>query len=169
MAGWWSDRSAPCLKESYAVARRAPERTDRLESPCRAQISMISHAGKLSTPTPDLEVSFCDDFSYLDTLDGSHAQRQGIRIMFSDAARIVYRLSGTGTTGAISRIYLERFERVASFHAIEVQAVFGTLASLARRIAKVEDTTRRILPSVITRRGQCRMAENGYGSTIFQL
>ena len=33
-----------------------------------------------------------------------------MRVMFADDARIVYRLSGTGTSGATLRVYIERYE-----------------------------------------------------------
>jgi phosphoglucomutase len=46
------------------------------------------------------EVTICDEFSYLDPIDNSLAEHPGIRIVCSDEARIVYRLSGTGTDGA---------------------------------------------------------------------
>lgn len=57
-----------------------------------------------------LVVSEADDFAYDDPVDGSRAARQGIRIMFGDTARVVFRLSGTGTVGATLRVYLERYE-----------------------------------------------------------
>ena len=45
----------------------------------------------------------------------ARAQRQGLRVLFDGGARIVYRLSGTGTEGATLRIYVEslRARRVA--------------------------------------------------------
>jgi phosphoglucomutase len=45
----------------------------------------------------DLTLQQADDFSYEDPVDGSVATRQGVRLLFADGARIVYRLSGTGT------------------------------------------------------------------------
>ena len=39
-------------------------------------------------------VSAADNFSYTDPIDGSTASKQGIRIMFSDGSRLVFRLSG---------------------------------------------------------------------------
>ena len=39
-------------------------------------------------------VSVADNFSYTDPIDGSTASKQGIRIMFSDGSRLVFRLSG---------------------------------------------------------------------------
>ena len=35
---------------------------------------------------------------------------QGIRIIFSDASRIIFRLSGTGSSGATIRMYIEGYE-----------------------------------------------------------
>ena len=58
----------------------------------------------------DLVVEHADDFSYRDPVDGSVSERQGIRILFEGGARIVYRLSGTGTEGATLRVYLESYE-----------------------------------------------------------
>ena len=51
-----------------------------------------------------------DDFSYTDPVDGSVSKNQGLRIIFDDGSRIVYRLSGTGTTGSTLRVYIERYE-----------------------------------------------------------
>ena len=55
-------------------------------------------------------IVLADDFAYTDPVDGSVTTGQGIRIGFDDGARIVFRLSGTGTEGATLRVYLERFE-----------------------------------------------------------
>lgn len=35
---------------------------------------------------------------------------QGIRIIFTDDSRIIYRLSGTGSSGATIRVYIEGYE-----------------------------------------------------------
>ena len=56
------------------------------------------------------EVATADDFAYDDPVDGSRTTGQGMRILFEDGARIVYRLSGTGTVGATLRVYIERYE-----------------------------------------------------------
>lgn len=39
----------------------------------------------------DFEVDFADDFSYTDPVDGSVASGQGLRIVFGDGSRIVFR------------------------------------------------------------------------------
>ncbi len=56
------------------------------------------------------KVEAADDFAYHDPVDGSRLGHQGVRIMFEDGSRIVYRLSGTGTAGATLRVYIERYE-----------------------------------------------------------
>ncbi len=75
----------------------------------------------LGDKLPDLKgrhgITRADDFAYDDPVDGSRTTGQGIRLIFEDGARIVYRLSGTGTAGATLRVYLERYEPDASRHA----------------------------------------------------
>ena len=48
-------------------------------------------------------VSRIDNFSYTDPVDKSVTTKQGIRIFFEDGSRIVFRLSGTGSSGATVR------------------------------------------------------------------
>ena len=57
-----------------------------------------------------LTITEADDFAYSDPVDGSTTEGQGIRILFGETARAVFRLSGTGTVGATLRVYLERFD-----------------------------------------------------------
>jgi phosphoglucomutase len=96
------------------------------------------------------EVTLSDDFSYLDPVDRSLTEHQGLRIVCSDDARIVYRLSGTGTEGATLRIYLERYERDPSRQDLDCQAALADLAAAARQIARIEEKTGRRCPSLIT-------------------
>ena len=55
-------------------------------------------------------VRAADDFAYHDPVDASVSRNQGLRVLFDDGARIIYRLSGTGTTGATLRVYIESIE-----------------------------------------------------------
>jgi phosphoglucomutase len=55
-------------------------------------------------------VESAEDFSYRDPVDGSVSEHQGVKIVLSGNARVVYRLSGTGTSGATLRVYVERYE-----------------------------------------------------------
>ena len=58
-----------------------------------------------------LQVTQADEFAYDDPVDGSHSEGQGIRIIMAETARVIVRLSGTGTSGATLRVYLERYSR----------------------------------------------------------
>jgi len=95
-------------------------------------------------------ITRADDFAYDDPVDGSRTTGQGIRLLFEDGARIVYRLSGTGTAGATLRVYIERYEPDASRHAIETQAALADLIALSRAIPDIERRTGRSAPTVIT-------------------
>jgi phosphoglucomutase len=95
-------------------------------------------------------VSLADDFSYTDPVDGSVAGRQGIRVLFEDGARIVYRLSGTGTEGATLRVYIEGFEPDPARHDLDTQEALADLVRLADELAGIRTRTGRDQPTVIT-------------------
>ncbi len=95
-------------------------------------------------------VKACDDFSYTDPIDGSVSLGQGIRILFTDGSRIVFRLSGTGTEGATLRIYLEAFEPDVSQHHLDAQVALAELIEIALQISELKQRTGRDTPTVIT-------------------
>jgi len=95
-------------------------------------------------------VKACDDFAYTDPVDRSISQGQGIRILFEDGSRIVYRLSGTGTEGATIRIYIESFEPDADRHGLDAQTALCDLIEIAASIARLQEFTGRTEPTVIT-------------------
>ena len=98
----------------------------------------------------ELTVESADDFRYQDPVDGSVSERQGIRIGFDNGARIVFRLSGTGTAGATLRIYLERYEADAEKHDRNTQEALADLVELAETICEVKKRTGMAEPTVIT-------------------
>ncbi len=95
-------------------------------------------------------VTMADDFAYTDPVDGSVSRNQGVRVMFEDGSRIVYRLSGTGTAGATLRVYLERYERDPVRHDQDTQAALVDLIRAAEELARIRERTGRAEPSVIT-------------------
>ena len=95
-------------------------------------------------------VALADDFSYTDPVDGSVATQQGIRIIMTDGARIVLRLSGTGTQGATLRLYLERYEADPALHAIPTQEALAALIAIAEKVAQIRRRTGRDAPTVTT-------------------
>jgi phosphoglucomutase len=97
-----------------------------------------------------LTVESADDFAYNDPVDGSVSKNQGIRVLFKGGSRVVFRLSGTGTSGATLRVYVERYEPDASRHGIETQEALADLIAAADAIAEIKARTGRNAPTVIT-------------------
>lgn len=95
-------------------------------------------------------VKTCDDFSYTDPVDGSTSHLQGLRILFKDGSRIVFRLSGTGTQGATIRIYIEAFEPDIAKHHLDAQVALQEMIQIAMHISDLEALTGRTKPTVIT-------------------
>ncbi|MBC7151491.1 MAG: alpha-D-glucose phosphate-specific phosphoglucomutase [Rhizobium sp.] len=102
------------------------------------------------TKIDDLVVTEADDFSYLDPVDQSVSNNQGVRILFEGGSRVVFRLSGTGTSGATLRVYIERYEPDASRHDLETQGALADLIDAAESLADIRTRTGRDAPSVIT-------------------
>jgi phosphoglucomutase len=96
------------------------------------------------------EIDSADDFSYTDPIDGSVSSHQGIRILLRGGARIIYRLSGTGTEGATLRVYIERQETDPSLQSEDPQSALVELIELASQLAQIEHFTGRNKPDVVT-------------------
>ncbi|QFU09189.1 Phosphoglucomutase [Rhodobacteraceae bacterium THAF1] len=93
-------------------------------------------------------IEAADEFDYHDPVDGSIAKRQGLRVYLDNGGRIVLRLSGTGTSGATLRVYLEdRSEDPATFDR-DVQDALGEVIEAAHQIARIEHHTGRTEPDV---------------------
>ena len=98
----------------------------------------------------DMTVEKADNFTYHDPVDGSVSKNQGIRIFFEGGARIVFRLSGTGTSGATLRVYMEFFEPDPARHGAETQSALAGLIAVADEVAQIQNITGRDGPTVIT-------------------
>jgi phosphoglucomutase len=107
-------------------------------------------AGLPGTRHGALTIRAADDFEYHDPVDGSDTKAQGVRILIEDGARIVYRLSGTGTVGATLRVYLERYAPAGGDLAEATQDALGDIIALSRTLAGIEPRLGRAAPSVIT-------------------
>jgi phosphoglucomutase len=95
-------------------------------------------------------VSQADEFGYEDLVDGSVAKSQGIRIVFGEAARLILRLSGTGTKGATLRLYLERYETATEKLGYKTNEALAPLAAIADQLIKIGEITGRKAPDVVT-------------------
>lgn len=98
----------------------------------------------------ELTVVGADDFAYTDPVDGSRAVHQGIRILFREGARVVFRLSGTGTEGATLRVYLERYETDPARFDLDTQAALASVVAAAEQLSDIRARTGRDGPDVIT-------------------
>jgi len=103
--------------------------------------------GKLAS---GLDLTGADDFAYHDPVDGSDSEHQGIRLHFEDGSRIVYRLSGTGTSGATLRVYIERFEPDPARQNQDNEEALAGLITLSRECARIAHYTGRHAPTVIS-------------------
>ena len=90
-----------------------------------------------------------DDFSYTD-LDGSVSKNQGIYVKFDDGSRIVVRLSGTGSSGATIRLYVERHEGDSSKFGLDAQEYLKDNVTLAVQLLQLKQLVGREEPDVKT-------------------
>ena len=97
-----------------------------------------------------LTVAQADDFAYVDPVDESVSQHQGIRVLFTDDSRVVFRLSGTGTEGATLRVYLERFAGPDEVHDRAPDEVLAPVVASAEALAQIREHTGRDRPDVTT-------------------
>jgi len=95
-----------------------------------------------------LTVEAADDFAYEDPTDGSVSRNQGVRVLFEGGSRVVFRLSGTGTSGATLRVYLERYE--ADVIDSETNLMLADIVAAADQIAGIARHTGREEPDVVT-------------------
>jgi len=120
-----------------------------------AAAGLVNHLNVLLPALPGKRlgaytVAYADDFAYTDPIDGSVSKHQGIRIGFEGGARIVLRLSGTGTEGATLRVYVESYEPDPAKHHQDPQDALAPLIRIARDLAQIEERTGRAEPTVIT-------------------
>jgi len=95
-------------------------------------------------------VSHIDNFSYTDPVDASVTSKQGIRIFFEDGSRIVMRLSGTGSSGATVRLYVDSYESDEANQCKSAQEMLKPCVNVALQISKLTQFTGRTEPTVIT-------------------
>ena len=95
-------------------------------------------------------VAAADEFSYQDPVDGSISQNQGVRILFENGGRAVFRLSGTGTMGATLRLYLEQFSGINGRCDLDPQEALTPVREAAQIICDIQAKIGRITPDVIS-------------------
>lgn len=102
----------------------------------------------------DIKLVDAVEFAYTDPVDGSQTSKQGLILSFEyptgDPARVVFRLSGTGSAGATVRMYLEKFEMDTAKHGEAAPTMLKALADRALGLVQMEKLTGRDAPTVIT-------------------
>ena len=96
------------------------------------------------------KVATADEFAYDDPVDGSRSEGQGIRVIFEDGSRIVFRLSGTGTVGATLRVYLEAYQDDPAKLNADAEVALADVIATADEIAEITARTGRTAPDVKT-------------------
>ena len=112
----------------------------------RSVIASAKKGDKFGAYTLD----FADDFEYTDPIDGSVASKQGLRFVFTDGSRIIFRLSGTGSSGATIRLYVEQYEPNVAKQDVDAQVALAPLINIALSMSKLKEFTGRSEPNVIT-------------------
>merc|ERR550514_1244900 len=112
---------------------------------------MSDKSGELKgTEVDGMKIATNDVFEYKDPVDGSISKNQGVRIIFEDGSRIIFRLSGTGVAGATIRLYLEKYEPATGNLGQHQFDVVKPLAEIAFQLSGLKDYTGRDAPTVIT-------------------
>uniref|UniRef100_A0A8R1Y734 Alpha-D-phosphohexomutase alpha/beta/alpha domain-containing protein n=1 Tax=Pristionchus pacificus TaxID=54126 RepID=A0A8R1Y734_PRIPA len=131
------------------------------------EASMNASKGKeLSANGVTYKVAHTDNFEYTDPVDGSVAKKQkeekerrnkrdglkGLRVLFEDGSRLVFRLSGTGSAGATIRFYVDSYVSPHDTNKLysSAQDLLKPLVLIALDLCKMEQFTGRKAPTVIT-------------------
>lgn len=123
----------------------ATDRADALMAALRGKIDSLA-----GTRNSGGTISAADDFAYTDPTDGSVSRNQGVRILFEDGSRVVFRLSGTGTQGATLRVYIERYMSPDGDLNLATGDALAPLVAAAEELADIRGYTGMDAPSVIT-------------------
>ncbi|CAF0792331.1 unnamed protein product [Rotaria sordida] len=121
----------------------------RLEQMCMSN-ELVNKSFNTPYGNKQYTIKIMDDFHYQDPVDGSYTEKQGIRIIFTDGSRLVFRLSGTGARGATVRLYVDSYENNPSTYTKDAQEMLRPLVSLGLEIAQLKEFTGRDKPTVIT-------------------
>ncbi len=97
-----------------------------------------------------LTVAQAEDFSYLDPVDGSVTLHQGLQIHFKQGARLVLRLSGTGTAGATLRVYMERYAAGPEGLTLDAQSALAPVIAATDALTDLKTRLGRAGPDVVT-------------------
>lgn len=87
------------------------------------------------------------NFTYNDPVDGSVSKNQGYIFKYADGSRFVFRKSGTGSSGATIRVYLEKYSKETDK---DVAEALKEISDRALLLCQLQELTGRKEPTVIT-------------------
>lgn len=88
------------------------------------------------------------DFSYEDKFDKSVTRNQGLFVEFTTGARLVFRTSGTGSSGATIRIYVNDYDRTNT--SLVASEFLADLFKYSLKLSELVEFTGRKEPTVVT-------------------
>ena len=100
-------------------------------------------------PNPHLLI-FISATPINDPVDGSQTSKQGLILNFNRPSGVIFRLSDTGSADATIRMYLEQYKKDISNHGVSAPMALKELAEEVLQLVKMEETTGRDVPTVIT-------------------
>lgn len=122
---------------------------ERLESLFAAP-SFVASSLTATSSTTSFAVKEAANFAYTDPIDGSISKNQGLYVRFVDGSRIVFRLSGTGSSGATIRLYVEKYSKDEAEYERDTQEGLKPLIEVALKLSQLVEITGRKEPTVIT-------------------
>ncbi|TMW60322.1 hypothetical protein Poli38472_000364 [Pythium oligandrum] len=96
------------------------------------------------------KIKTADQFAYHDPVDGSVSKNQGVRFIFEDGSRVIFRLSGTGVAGATIRMYIEKYESPSGNLDQDAATALAPLIDVGLQLSNLVKFTGRTAPTVIT-------------------
>lgn len=133
----------------YDFEQVSSEAANKVIEKLSSSISDGKFVGSKLTPNGELTVSGAGDFSYTD-LDGSVSEHQGLYVTFEGGARTVVRLSGTGSSGATIRVYLEKYDGDAQKYGLSAEEYLSSYMKEILTFLNFPEFIGRVEPDVRT-------------------
>lgn len=127
------------------------QKADRVMKELEALITQKDFSGRsLAASGKSYVVKRGDNFAYKDPVDSSESRNQGLIITFTDNSRIIFRLSGTGVTGATIRMYVDSYQADPQKVHLDPQTQLHALVLIGQDISRLQELTARTKADVIT-------------------
>lgn len=141
-------RNYYCRYDYEGVAKQGA--LDMMASLITSSIELLTARVEDTRVLAGFVLTTVDEFTYADPVDKSVSYHQGIRLLFSDGSRIIFRLSGTGVQGATVRMYVEKYEPASGQLMDKTADALGPLITLGLAFSQLETYVSRSSPTVIT-------------------